>query len=289
MIAPTPTIHSRRANTFYVGPNVFEGGATVRQSGGSAGTDEIQITHDGSQGTIDCKDGNFTLKATFGDLKLTSTVGMIQTTSILQPQAGIRGYDGKSVGFAVPGDVVNAAALKCPVAKVLRVTDNAETGPATFSSVPITPSQITGNQDNYGPGVARFYRLSTDASRNITGLSVGQVDGQECELWNVGSFDVVLVNESSGSTAANRFTCPGSNNVTLSPGQSVSLRWFSADQSGTGRWRVAGVGLVEAGWSVTAGYTADRALDPESTTLTEVARVLGTLIDALKAKGLLGG
>jgi hypothetical protein len=43
------------------------------------------------------------------------------------------------------------------------------------------------------------------------------------------------------------------------------------------------------GWDVAVGYTADKALDPESTTLTEVARTLGTLIDQLKALGLLGG
>jgi collagen type I alpha len=43
-----------------------------------------------------------------------------------------------------------------------------------------------------------------------------------------------------------------------------------------------------AGWSVTAGYTATKTFNPESTTLTEVARVLGTLIDTLKTVGLVG-
>jgi hypothetical protein len=43
-----------------------------------------------------------------------------------------------------------------------------------------------------------------------------------------------------------------------------------------------------ASWSVTGGYTADKAFNPESTSVTEVARVLGTLIDALKTYGLLG-
>jgi hypothetical protein len=39
------------------------------------------------------------------------------------------------------------------------------------------------------------------------------------------------------------------------------------------------------GWSVTAGYTADKAFDPETAGVQEVARVLGTLIDFLKSRG----
>lgn len=45
---------------------------------------------------------------------------------------------------------------------------------------------------------------------------------------------------------------------------------------------------ISTGWSVTGGYTADKAFDPESTTQLEIGRVLGTLIDALKTYGLLG-
>jgi Head domain of trimeric autotransporter adhesin len=48
-----------------------------------------------------------------------------------------------------------------------------------------------------------------------------------------------------------------------------------------------GGGAPNAGWAVTAGYAADKAFSPESTTLTECARVLGTLIDALKTYGIL--
>lgn len=42
------------------------------------------------------------------------------------------------------------------------------------------------------------------------------------------------------------------------------------------------------GWSVTAGYTADRAFNPETAAVLEVARVLGTLIDYLISRGDLG-
>jgi len=43
-----------------------------------------------------------------------------------------------------------------------------------------------------------------------------------------------------------------------------------------------------AGWTVTAGYTADKVFDPTLTTVDEIAAVLGTLIDTLKTYGLLG-
>lgn len=43
----------------------------------------------------------------------------------------------------------------------------------------------------------------------------------------------------------------------------------------------------DPGWTVTPGYTSDKTFNPESTDITEVARVLGSLVDALKSKGLL--
>jgi hypothetical protein len=42
------------------------------------------------------------------------------------------------------------------------------------------------------------------------------------------------------------------------------------------------------GWSVTSGYTATKSFNPETATLLTVARVLGTLVDALKSYGILG-
>jgi hypothetical protein len=40
-------------------------------------------------------------------------------------------------------------------------------------------------------------------------------------------------------------------------------------------------------YTATAGYTSDRAFNPEASSVTEVARVLATLIDDLKTAGLL--
>jgi len=46
--------------------------------------------------------------------------------------------------------------------------------------------------------------------------------------------------------------------------------------------------VQNAGWSATAGYTATRTFNPEATSVTELARVVGTLVDTLKTYGLLG-
>lgn len=51
--------------------------------------------------------------------------------------------------------------------------------------------------------------------------------------------------------------------------------------------KVAGAITPNTGWTVTPGYTPDKAFNPETTTVTELARVVGTLIDALKAQGIL--
>jgi len=45
--------------------------------------------------------------------------------------------------------------------------------------------------------------------------------------------------------------------------------------------------ITDSGWYVNPGYTENKIFDPEITTLTQVARVLGTLIDKLKANGFL--
>lgn len=99
----------------------------------------------------------------------------------------------------------------------------------------ISPAQIVANTDNYNPtglSTARILRLSTDASRNLTGITF-QVAGRRLLLCNIGAFDLVLVHDAT-STAANRFYCPGSANLTLNPNDAVEI-WYDSVNS---RWRV---------------------------------------------------
>lgn len=95
-----------------------------------------------------------------------------------------------------------------------------------------TKSQITSNQNDYAIGSQTSFRLSTDASRDITGLT-GGVDGKIISIRNIGSFNIVFTNEDAASTAANRFTFSTSGNITVAPNGTLVLqydasssRWF---------------------------------------------------------------
>jgi hypothetical protein len=111
-----------------------------------------------------------------------------------------------------------------------------------------TSAQITSNQNNYSPTDgslpnASFYqRWSSDASRNVTGLTFPedplginlQISGQTLMIVNVGSQAIVLINESGLSTAANRFTTTTGADLTL--GANRMARAFY--DGTTSRWRV---------------------------------------------------
>jgi hypothetical protein len=123
-------------------------------------------------------------------------------------------------------------------------------GGATISSVATSPSQITGNQNDYNPGAkSLFQRWATDATRSVTGLtfSAAQVDGQVHLITNPGSSDVVIANQSASSTAANRWLTDTGSDITLSPNQ-MALAIYDDT---TDRWRVAKLG--GAGGSGTPG------------------------------------
>lgn len=99
----------------------------------------------------------------------------------------------------------------------------------------ITPSQITSNQNDYNPtglSTAGILRLSTDASRNITGLA-GGTDGRIIVIHNVGAFDVVLKNQDTGSTTAGDRFLFGADS-TIAADKSATL-WYDSTSS---RWRM---------------------------------------------------
>lgn len=112
---------------------------------------------------------------------------------------------------------------------------SAAAGAWAFSGV-ISPAQITANTNDYAPtglASATVLRLNTDASRNLTGLTGGAA-GRLVVIHNVGSFNLVVKNADSGSTAANRFAI--SADVTLTPDQSLALIYDATSS----RWRLFG-------------------------------------------------
>lgn len=125
----------------------------------------------------------------------------------------------------------------------LRILNDGTTAPLLAFAIlgDISPAQITADQNNYNPtglSGASVLRLNTDASRNITGLA-GGTDGKIIIVHNVGANNIVLVDESASSTAANRFaltanTTIAADAVAILQYDSTSSRWRCVSGGSTG-------------------------------------------------------
>lgn len=96
----------------------------------------------------------------------------------------------------------------------------------------VTKTQLVANTNNYVIGGGTFFRVSTDASRDLTGIlgnadgtTAGAPDGRQIILRNVGSFALVLKNASASSTAANRFAFTTGADITLAASDSITLMY----------------------------------------------------------------
>lgn len=85
---------------------------------------------------------------------------------------------------------------------------------------------------DWSPAPRSLYLLTNTLGSpvTITGLSIGQVDGQEVWIKNASTLDnIMLTWESSGSSAANRFNnAPAFGSDTLTPGARVCYRYSTA-------------------------------------------------------------
>jgi hypothetical protein len=102
---------------------------------------------------------------------------------------------------------------------------------------------ISADQNNYAPaGIDTAHGLfitASGATRTLTGIQSGGAGDDNgrvlyltCQGSGGGGNDIVLAHNSGSSTAVNRFSCPGSANLTVRAGGGVMLL-----RSG-GRWRV---------------------------------------------------
>jgi hypothetical protein len=108
----------------------------------------------------------------------------------------------------------------------------------------IAPPQITSNQNDYSPtgaATASVLQLSSDASRTVSGLA-GGAEGRVVSLINVGSQPIVVSDESTSSSAANRFALGA--NLSIAAKQAAMLRYDGA----AARWRLlaGATGLLAA-------------------------------------------
>jgi hypothetical protein len=108
-----------------------------------------------------------------------------------------------------------------------------------------------------------------------------------------GTINALLAKQSAADGDAAWTTAPIVTSITIADAGNVSMGTTTGTKFGTsttqkqGWWNATPV-VQNTGWAITAGYTSDKAFNPESTTVTELARALGTLIDTLKSYGLLG-
>jgi hypothetical protein len=234
--------------------NVFTKVQTFRADGGTAG-EEIQVYHDKTDGTIWCKEGNLTVRpeATYGKALILCdhSAGLVQLIAGTCYMWGMTRFDpANGVGWSIPtGSHIQGSSgvvfgwsgshntagidtwLGRGAAGVVRLSGAVDGG--TISSIPLSPPQITANQNNYNPGVARNYRLSVGAiGWQITGLVAG-VDGEERYLINIGPGTLTLPDESFSSTDVNRFLLPGAASLPVPANSCVRLMYDGT----SARWR----------------------------------------------------
>lgn len=112
---------------------------------------------------------------------------------------------------------------------------------SVFQTGVISPSALSaGDSADYAPtglSTCNVMRLSASGAASITGLT-GGASGRRISVFNVGTtYSISLVDESGGSTAANRFKTNNGADVVIYPGGGVDI-WYDGTSS---RWRVISV------------------------------------------------
>lgn len=128
-----------------------------------------------------------------------------------------------------------------------------------------TLGQITSNQNDYATGLGSWFRISSDAARDITGFENG-TDGRSFLLTNVGSFAITLKNQSASSQATNRILNETGADIALAANDTA---WIIYDIT-TGRWRAI-IHSVGGGGSGSGDFVG-----PSSSTDNAIVRFDGT-------------
>lgn len=175
-----------------------------------------------------------TQRWTVVELPLVDIVGSYGR-SIITPGGFIFTNDGGISIFSYTWE--NGIALSAPLAiGSLFVVNFDGTINAPLQSAPITCGIFTNNKDNYGLATAILNRLSSDASRNVTGFGrPSSAFTAEITDVNVGSNDIVYKHQSTASTDYNRLLCTTGADITLSANQMIRRIYDPVTQ----RWRVS--------------------------------------------------
>ncbi|MBI4275440.1 MAG: DUF2793 domain-containing protein [Rhizobiales bacterium] len=153
---------------------------------------------------------------------------LLQTGFSARAEIGLTGDDDFHFKVTADGNTWTDALL------LDKSTGSVKVNSGFYLTGDISPSQITADQNDYNPAglsAASVLRLSSDATRNLTGLSGGG-RGRIVAIINVGSNGIVLKDANASSAASNRFSFGA--DVTLAAKQSAML-WYDAADS---RWKL---------------------------------------------------
>jgi hypothetical protein len=129
----------------------------------------------------------------------------------------------------------------------------------------LVPAQISANTNDYNPAGmkhASVLVMSTDAARDLTGIVPSTVtdatDGRELTVYNGGSFNLTLKDQSASSSVANRFDLGGAD-IVMTPKASATLRYRTSGS--LNRWEMV---AQTAGAAVAAQAVIARTLAASS-------------------------
>jgi len=210
------------------------GGTGKANAGTITNADDTEIT---GGGTLALGGFTATIPAT-GTVALKSAANTFNGTQTFSDAAGtgagdLRAIAGQGIRIANSG----GTGLTVDVNGATNLGNNLNCGGNAIKTCAIleytsnTTAQITANTDNYALATSTFMRLSTDAARDLTGIT-GGVDGRTLLLVNVGAQNLVLKHQTT-STEANRILCSTGADITLSENQAADLIYDGT----TLRWR----------------------------------------------------
>jgi hypothetical protein len=203
---------------------------------GTAGSNLVDIGHDGTQGYIKSTSGFFILEATgarmffyclagprveFGN----STVDYICVGSGAQfrwNSTGTPNNSGDTCLFRAAASVVGFG--------------NGASSPLAggYSSPANSPTSIAGNVNDFASGTGMFQRWTAGGAFSVTGMVAG-VDGETRYIWNIGATNTITItNEDALSAAANRFHTSTAASLALAPNKAALAQYDTTTQ----RWRV---------------------------------------------------